>query len=254
MSRYPGPTGLHFPAQIDSGTLGLFLSQAPQPAGLQRARAVDELTPIARWMAREMLTNASSEEAQRIQRLNSYSFETCVADTRDWPWWQQMLAGSQWQEACLNQAISSKAAAHTAWGLLVRQDGRWDHKPIIARRFRPAVDSGEQHFHRYHGHVYFYDVWSNIHYGYVGRACGFSEAELLDGAGLEQIASDLMRGRRPNASQGVQGLRRFDHPEDRVSVEIGLQLWRQPPGALDASALVSRIVARRAALGARPYP
>ncbi len=40
---------------------------------------------------------------------------------------------------------------------------------------------------------YFYDIWSNIHYGYVGRAGGLSESVLLDGAGLEQIASDSIR-------------------------------------------------------------
>lgn len=254
MSRPPGPAGLLQPGWIDPGTAGPFLSLAPQPTGLQRPRSVDEITPIARWMVREMLANAAGEEARRILALNSYSFESCVAETREWRWWQQLLAGSQWQEACLNQALSSKAAAHIAWGLLVRQDGRWDHKPLIARRFTPAVESGEQHFHRYHGHVYFYDVWSNVHYGYVGRACGFSEAELLDGAGLEQIASDLLRGRRPGASPGVQGLRRFDHPEDRVAVEIGLQLWGLPAEAIDAGVLVSRIVARRIPLGARPYP
>ncbi len=30
----------------------------------------------------------------------------------------------------------------------------------------------EQNYHHFKGWLYFYDIWSNIHYGYVGRAWG----------------------------------------------------------------------------------
>lgn len=254
MNRLPGPLGRADVSCIDHGTLGLFLSQAPVPAGVTKPpRALDELTPIAQWMVQEMRRNAAGPDAQRILSLNTYSIEACIGETREWPWWQQLLSAGHWNQSCVDRGLSAKPAAFLAWGMLVRQDGAWDHKPIIARRFTPAVESGEQHYHRYRDHVYFYDVWSNIHYGYVGRACGFSEAELLDGAGVEQIASDLLRGNRPRVSEGVQGMRRFDHPEDRVAVSMGIELFGASPSALDAPHLVSRIVARRRALGARDY-
>jgi hypothetical protein len=204
-------------------------------------------------MVQEMRRNAAGPDAQRILSLNTYSVTACIGETREWPWWQQLLSAGHWHQSCVDRGMAAKPAAHLAWGALVRQNGVWDHKPIIARRFTPAVESGEQHYHRYHDHVYFYDVWSNIHYGYVGRACGFSEAELLDGAGVEQIASDLIRGDMPKESVGVSGMRRFDHPSDRVAVTIGTELFKASPSALDAAHLVSRIVARRAALGARSY-
>lgn len=256
MSRLPGPQGITDPWCSNPGASPpLSYTYTPSPAGLNQApRAPDELTPIARWMAQEMLRNANGEDAQRILSLNSYSFETCVAETREWPLWQQLIAGSQWQESCLNRAVSTKTAAFIAWGMLVRQDGPWDHKPIIARRFTPAVDTGEQHYHRYHDLVYFYDVWSNIHYGYVGRACGFTESELLDGAGLEQIASDLVRGQRPAASAEVSGLRRFDHAHDRIAVDLGAKLYGLPPECLSAAEVVSRIFANRGYLITRDYP
>ena len=82
------------------------------------------------------------------------------------------------------------------------RDGEWDHKPIIARRFHPR-SPGLQHWHLYGNTLYFYEVWSNIHYGYVGRAAGFSNGVLLDGAGLEQIGSDLARLNLPRRSPGV---------------------------------------------------
>lgn len=254
MNRPPGPLGRADVSCIDHGTLGLFLSRAPVPAGVGKpARALDELTPIAHWMVGEMRRNAAGSDAQRILSLNTYSIEACIGETREWPWWQQLLAGGQWNQSCGDRGMTAKPAAHLAWGMLVRQNGVWDHKPIIARRFTPAVESGEQHYHRYHNHVYFYDVWSNVHYGFVGRACGFSEAELLDGAGVEQIASDLMRGDMPTESKGVSGMRRFDHAPDRVAVEIGVHAYANLRDSLDASQLVSMVVAKREQLGARSY-
>ena len=46
--------------------------------------------------------------------------------------------------------------------------------------------------HKLGGFNYYHDIWSNIHYGYVGTAAGFTESELLDGAGLKQIVTDLL--------------------------------------------------------------
>ncbi|UMP97053.1 polymorphic toxin type 44 domain-containing protein [Klebsiella pneumoniae] len=43
--------------------------------------------------------------------------------------------------------------------------GKENHQSLIILKFKQ--------------HDYFYDVWSNIHYGYVGRSVGFSEAILL---------------------------------------------------------------------------
>jgi hypothetical protein len=66
----------------------------------------------------------------------------------------------------------------------------------------------------------YYDIWSNIHFGYAGSAAGFEEGVLLDGAGLEQIGTDLLRRRWPTRSQGVQGLRAYDDKSDRASISM----------------------------------
>jgi hypothetical protein len=71
--------------------------------------------------------------------------------------------------------VTYRISALIAWAAKVRQNGDWDHKPKIAQRFHPRVPGGQQHWHLYGKTLYFYDVWSNIHYGYVGRAAGFSE-------------------------------------------------------------------------------
>ncbi|HEX8596650.1 MAG TPA: polymorphic toxin type 44 domain-containing protein, partial [Pseudomonas sp.] len=84
-------------------------------------------------------------------------------------------------------AAGNQIAAAALWAEMVGQDQEWDHKPKLLTRFNGAA------WHKYGKHTYFYDIWSNIHYGYIGIACGFTEDWLFDGAGLEQIGSDSVR-------------------------------------------------------------
>lgn len=104
---------------------------------------------------------------------------------------------------------ASKVAALSAWALKVRKNAEWDHKPKLRQRL--ALDK----FNDYHfpisgdnEHEWFYDIWSNIHYGYVGRAAGFSASELQLGA-----ASPL------KVLSGV------NDPMDVVTIQIGVDLW-----------------------------
>ncbi|WP_325166769.1 polymorphic toxin type 44 domain-containing protein [Pseudomonas sp. LAM2023] len=121
-----------------------------------------------------------------------------------------------------------------------RQDRPWDHKLAIAERFGGVWQKqGEVDF--------YYDIWSNIHYGYVGRAGGFSESVLLDGAGLEQISSDSIRKVRkwdehsgPHRSADIEGLRAWDDIGDRVAISIGVKLHEMhPSGGITAKILMA---------------
>lgn len=72
-------------------------------------------------------------------------------------------------------------------------------------------------------HEYFYDIWSNIHYGYVGRAAGFDSNTLQTGAGLGGIAG-------------------ANDAADVLSVSIGTSLWETygfdlPPSAISQAIL-----------------
>lgn len=98
---------------------------------------------------------------------------------------------------------------------------------------------------------YFYDIWSNIHYGYVGCISGLSEGVLLDGAGLEQIASDSIRKvqewearKGPQRSADIEGMRAWDDISDRVSISIGVKLYKQHPnGGVTAEMLMDEVLA-----------
>jgi len=211
----------------------------PNPAMPPRG---DEFTPILDYVITEMANNAKSPAAMRIRENNLFSAPDCIEQYySSLSGWEKFFAGSAMLDMCTNRVMTAPLAAITGWAMLVHEGGDWDHKPYIRAHFTPAVGPGdEQHWHHYQGYVYFYDIWSNIHYGYVGRACGFTRAALLDGGGLEQIGSDLIHLRWPQGDSSVDGLRRFDDASDRASVALGCDIW---PGIPTREDLRDRILA-----------
>jgi Bacterial toxin 44 len=202
----------------------------------------DEITPIADYMTQEMRNNSTGADVRRMLENNRFSGETCIADYQKLPFWQQLLGLGITPQQCIDMQMSARTAALISWGLNVRQDGIWDHKPIIAKRFHPRNPGGQQHWHLYNTTLYYYDVWSNVHYGFVGKAAGFSDSVLLDGAGLEQIGSTLLRFSRPQRDATVSGLRAWDDPHDRAGVEMGISLYQTNPGNLTTQILLNAIV------------
>lgn len=251
--RGPLGGGAFFPA-IDTGTMCRAASPLPGPLGAPRPTRPrgDEVTPIASYIAGEMNANAHGEDARRMREMNGFSITQCITDFQQLPWWKQLLGLGITPDDCLNVGMSYKVAALLRWSLLVRQDGPWDHKPYIRKNFHPVVPGGEQHWHHRGGVLYYYDIWSNIHYGYVGAACGFSESELLDGAGLEQIGSDLWRRKWPSGSEGVEGVRRYDDPSDREAITIGIRLHGAAPNRVTAAQVLQEVEASRS-LYKKPY-
>lgn len=201
----------------------------------------DELTPIAVYMIGEMKTNAASSNAKSIRDYNINAAQDCLAEYKKMPLLVKLFGGAYYLESCQQGAASFKLLALTKWATLVRENGVWDHKKYIRENFKPADPKAkEQHWHHYNGYVYFYDTWSNIHYGYVGKACGFTDSELLDGAGLEQIGSDIVHLRMPKGSPGVEGLRKYDSPADRESVELGIELYPRVPTAMELVKMIEK--------------
>lgn len=212
----------------------------------------DELTPIATYMADEMNRNSSGADGKRLQQFNAYS---AIHEIKEWqklPLWKQFLMGNLPKQA-QDTEMSFRIAALMSWGLLVRQDGEWDHKPKIAKRFNSANPTGLQHWHLYTDNIlYYYDVWSNLHYGYVGNACGFSDSVLLDGAGLEQIGSNWLRGNSAQRDSSVSGLRAYDNPEDRIAITKGIQMRKSGGTRTILAADLVRVVTTLSGITKKP--
>lgn len=73
---------------------------------------------------------------------------------------------------------------------------------------------------------YYYDIWSNIHYGYVGTVCGFDENTLQSGA-----------------AAGLPGFGDNDEG-DVISVKIGINLWRNFNLNINASIVQNAIISQ----------
>jgi hypothetical protein len=92
------------------------------------------------------------------------------------------------------------------WAAMVRPGGPWDHKPILADRYGLET-LNETYLKDPRGNrAVSYDIWSNIHYGYVGRAAGISRWELEHGAQVPVLAGNTDEG-------------------DKITVRVGMDIY-----------------------------
>lgn len=199
----------------------------------------DRMEELATYIADEMNRNIHHSSVSEMKELLSYDVAKETRKQMDLPWYAQVGATSP-------QAIGAAngAAAMAIWTERVGQNRDWDHKPKIYARFGTYYQKQDKY-------DYFYDIWSNIHYGYVGRAGGLSESVLADGAGVEQIASDAIRKvfewtkrRGPYATPSVDGMKAYDDAPDRISISIGIELFAEHPnGGITAKMIMEKVLA-----------
>ncbi len=204
----------------------------------------DEMEGLANYIADEMNRNIQSPEVLRMQRLNSYD---PIAPDRESP----QLTGLGGPAARALSKYRDTATSWVIWASKVGPRMDWDHKPKLRKLFVGL-------HHKQGAYEYFYDIWSNIHYGYVGIIGGLSESELLDGAGAAQFLSDAATKTgemsKPEAERVHPGPhttaspwtepRSWDDVADRVSIEIGIKLAKQhPTGGVTAKMIMDEVLA-----------
>lgn len=90
---------------------------------------------------------------------------------------------------------------------------------------------------------YFYDIWSNIHYGFIGIHAGFLPETLTAGASVAQYLQDRKskNGTQYHPENGAF-YNRFDDISDQISIQIGIKLAQEKtPQELTVSDLTNRI-------------
>lgn len=209
-------------------------------SGLRRAdcRHTDTAVPLAQYMVREMKTNPLSIEGRKILAANSADSEARRAEWQQWPWYLRLGAPPDFDAAAAGQ----KVAAYGLWAEGVAPGRPWDHKQLLRERFPGEIYT---RWHKYGDHDYFYDIWSNIHYGYVGVAVGFSTAELINGAGIAQALVDWRRGDpQQNHPENGPWPASADDVPDHMSIKLGTELYEQvKPHALTVGILLELIAA-----------
>ncbi|WP_224369225.1 polymorphic toxin type 44 domain-containing protein [Hyalangium versicolor] len=165
------------------------------------------MSQILAFVIREMVFNAGSAYADRIREYNVMARQDCLFEYRKLSMWARVFGGSEFLETCQQGRASAHFLAQREWAWLVREGGLWDYRKHIRETFKPAQpEDREQPYHHYEGFLYLHDIWSLIHYGYVGKACGFTSAELLEGAGGPRMLQ-------------------FENPSERAAVAIGMRLY-----------------------------
>ncbi len=187
--------------------------------------------PVLRYILSEMQLNSSGKPASEIR---AHLEAARPKDNLD------LLSGRPGWHAL--QALAR-------WTSLVKPGGPWDHKARIRGAYGDYQQLGGP---SPTDHEYSYDVWSNIHYGYVGRAVGLPEDLLLEGAGLAQTLTALKSVQSlKEALQRArdEGMRGIDDPHDQAAIRLGFSLFG--PAVPDEASLASTVTANTAFLASR---
>jgi hypothetical protein len=140
------------------------------------------------------------------------------------------------------EAIEAKYTAGVFWRDLVCDGCRWDFKDQIRGELGENIrlrDSRDSYW-------YEYSTPGNIHFGYVGRAAGFTGLELHVGATFAQ-QTDPENIPEENAWHG-------DQPTDFQAIELGIELYRGCSRPLAENCFAAKLAQFRfkLALGRRP--
>lgn len=107
------------------------------------------------------------------------------------------------------QSVFTKLKVLNQWANLVNYDQTWDHKGYISTTF------GEYSYDSECSAYLLFDIWSNIHYGYIERRLGkFGDADVFSA---------------------------LDAPRYQLAINIGIKLWDQHQLHISTALLMERI-------------
>ncbi|WP_223837807.1 polymorphic toxin type 44 domain-containing protein [Streptomyces venezuelae] len=150
------------------------------------ARSEQKFTDAEKFIFDEMKRNVDSDTVRQLQSL---------------------LRKPEWYEFGRNHGNDINAAL-VMWGVKVAPGQDWDHKPQLQDRY--DLRHKDDYFFKQPGQnrEVFYDIYSNVHYGYVGRAAGFDPDTLIKGASLGET---LLTG--------------DDDHGDQITMRVGMELY-----------------------------
>jgi hypothetical protein len=185
------------------------------------------VTDVIAYIHREMTTNAASQTVMKIRQALAYT----LGDLLMRP-----------------QLVGDVAKAWLLWYNQVKTGGPWDHKKHIKTTYGEWTEDAPNRT------LYMFDVWSNLHFGYVGLACGFSEQALKSGAGGAQLAAGTVPETYagPNPGRAADVLSDLDDPKDQAAIQVGFDLWKAQKLAVSPAHVLDAVRAKAKVLQTRP--
>ena len=198
----------------------------------------------AEYITEEMKKNLSTPQGIKLKALVSEAFSP-IAMAQSLSWWQKPLITMQ---PGLIPALMAKKQANAMlyWKSLVGYRCIWDHKPYLEKKLKEKlassgfeITSKQWRWSKLNNFDYFYDIWSNIHYGYIGYHAGFFAEILKGGASVAQLLQDLKKGHMQFHFSNGWPINDFDDITDQISICIGIELAkRKNPEDLSISDLL----------------
>ena len=188
----------------------------------KRPAGYANLSDTAQWLIVKARENQTNSRLLQIQYLLNMSRNTSP--------WLSLSAGPS------SSNLSSSMILHALVEFkgLVGNKKPWDYKQLVYG-LRDCVDiyAGKQYY-------YDYDIWGNIHFGYIGLVAGFDRETLLIGAGFAQYVA----GTKSTACN-IGDIKVCDDPKDTIAIHIGFDLWERQKKHPTADILLNLIRAKR---------
>ena len=177
----------------------------------------EDVAKVARFIVNEMKLNKSSLISMEILRYNNIAAKAAAAAV----------------------IVANKVAAYELWISVVKNNAIWDHK----MRIRTVYGEWTCNKKRKEALKFYYDIWSNIHYGFIGKYVGFSEFELLQGPGVAQVKDNNMPMKEvlEKIWKG-HSFRELDHPKDQTAIKIGFDLYKNHKDGLMSYIIIEKLV------------
>lgn len=176
---------------------------------------------VASYIVERMIDDTNSEAIREIYKLNTTHFYQDACDSySQMSWWEKLSVGGSRYLSDAAYADSAARVEASAWfGCLVADAksrpvcGQYDYKADILPRWGAAQTIDFSILGIDEKVIFYYDIWANFHFGYVGTAGGFSAKALLTGAAIEHAAVNLE-------------IKIQDDPSDVVANMIGIYIYK----------------------------
>jgi RHS repeat-associated protein len=104
----------------------------------------------------------------------------------------------------------------------------YDLKEALNEFFFPGEDNRRK-YTLIDEYYYFFDIWGNMYYGYMGARLGLPKEVLLQGAGWAQQRNDNPAVIR---NQNTFMCKKYDYPTDQAAISKGYDLWKEHGGSI----------------------
>ncbi|MBF6129833.1 polymorphic toxin type 44 domain-containing protein [Nocardia brasiliensis] len=170
-------------------------------------RVQQDLTSVSAALKAEfeaVRRSQTSESEQRFVRAEDFIFDEMKRniDSRTVQWIHGMLHPIDGQKS-----VGLWAEALNIWRVQVQTNGPWDHKPQLKRLFDLKGEGMEPDFFFQQpgtNRQVHYDIYSNLHYGYVGRAAGIDGNLLVSAAAGGGAAGQHDQGDEITMRAGIE--------------------------------------------------